>query len=638
MITFCLFCCLFTQAQSFRNRSIPVHSFDVLKYTLDLNLFHCYFPPYSTDFQATNTIQLKIDSTLQSIQLNASGYSLTIDSVSLAGKSFIHLNDILTIQLNRFYQTGEMVNIKLFYHHRNVNDSAFYASDGFVFTDCEPERARNWFPCYDHPEDKALLDLTAKTPANVKLGSNGALADSTKTGDTIIYHWRSIHPIASYLISIASRTNYNLDIVYWHKLSNPQDSIPVRFYWNAGDSIPLLHNIENVILPMTDYFSRNFCEYPFEKNGFCSMNGMFPSGGMENQTLSNLCPGCWTDDIVSHECSHQWFGDMITCKTWADVWLNEGFATWAERFWFEHTGGYNYYKTKIKELADFYLQDNSGIAISDSAWAIHTPSMSVLFNFRITYAKAACVLHQLRYMLGDSLFLQTIKDYCSDTNFRFKSATTRDFNNIVNRTTGADYDWYFDSWIYKPNHPVYQNFYGFMDFDNGQWQTLLILKQTQSNPSFFPMLIEVKVSFSDNTDTLIRIMNSVNSQNVTWIFNKQPTKLEFDPDDQIVLKEGTTTQSIFEFPDQPDDFTLSQNSPNPVFGNTFIKYSLKRPVNIKLEIIDVTGKVLITPVNEAKNAGYYGFDLNCSGLMDGIYFYRLTADERSKVRKMVVLK
>ena len=261
--------------------SVP-HMFDVLKYTLSLNLYHCYFSPFPKNFSASAIIRFRVDSTLSAIKLNAVNSSLVIDSVRTAGVSFAHTNNILTIFLDRTYVPGEITEVKIFYRHQNVADGAFYSSGGMVFTDCEPEGARNWFPCWDKPSDKALLDLTAKVPSTARLGSNGGLADSTLNADTLIYHWVSIHNIATYLMVMSSKIGYNLDIVYWHKLSNPNDSVPMRFYYNSGENIS---GAKAMIKPLTDWYSQHFCEHPFQKNGFATLNSQFPWGGLPASAL-----------------------------------------------------------------------------------------------------------------------------------------------------------------------------------------------------------------------------------------------------------------------------------------------------------------------------------------------------------------
>lgn len=518
------------------------HSFDVLKYTLDLKLYGCYASPYPKSFSASNTIRFRVDSTLSQIRLNAVNTSMAIDSVRLAGTSFTHSGDLLTVTLNRTYNPSEIAEVKIWYRHLDVADGAFYASGGFVFTDAEPEGARRWFPCWDKPSDKALLDLTARVPANVKLGSNGALADSAISGDTLSYHWVSAHNMATYLVVLTSRANYNLDIVYWHKLSNPNDSVPMRFYYNPGENIAAS---KAIIGPMTTWYSQKYCEHPFQKNGFAALNSQFAWGGMENQTLTSICPNCWSEWLLAHEFAHQWFGDMITCDTWADIWLNEGFATWSENYWWERTGGYTAYKTQINSDASNYLGGNPGWAISVPSWATTTPSTNTLFNYSITYAKGACVLHLLRYTLGDPLFFATLQAYAGDTNLRFHSARISDFRDKVNAITGEDYTWFFNQWIYTPNHPVYANQYVIESLGNGSWDVRFHAKQTQTNAPFFRMPVIVKIHFLDNTDSLIRVNNIYNSQEFTWTFSKQPQSLLFDPGNEIVLKQATLTQGTF---------------------------------------------------------------------------------------------
>jgi hypothetical protein len=340
---------------------------------------------------------------------------------------------------------------------------------------------------------------------------------------------------------MSAMVNYNLDIVFWRTLSNPNDSIPIRFYWNAGENTTNLNNIKTKILPMTTWFSQKYGEHPFEKNGFATLNSQFTWGGMENQTLTSLCPNCWSENLVSHEFAHQWFGDMITCATWADIWLNEGFATYSEAIWYEYTGGYSSYKSSITGDASSYLSGNPGWPIYNPSWAITTPPVGTLFNTAITYAKGSCVLHMLRYVLGDSTFFHVLKNYATDVvNFKHNSATTADFISKVNEVTGQDMTWFFQ-WVYQPNHPVYANTYNFTSLGGGQWQVAFKARQTQTNAPYFVMPLTLRVSFTSGSDTTIRVMNTVNDQVFAFRFGRQPTSLAFDPNNDIVIKQGGTS-------------------------------------------------------------------------------------------------
>ena len=614
--------------------AVPPHTFDVIKYTMDVDLYACYSPPYPKNFNGSVIIQFRVDSVLNKIKLNADTTSLTIDSVRLSGVSFTHHNDTLKIQLNRTYVVGEVANVKIYYHHNNVTDNAFYVNTGTVFTDCEPEGARKWFPCWDHPSDKALFELTAKVKSTVKLGSNGKLVDSTFNGDVLTYHWKSDQNVATYLMVMTSKVDFQLNINYWHKLSNPADSIPLRYYFNLGENPA---PVSSILPAMTTWYSQNFIEHAFDKNGFATLNPDFAWGGMENQTLTSLCPNCWQESLAAHEFAHQWYGDMITCGTWADIWLNEGFATWSEAYWYESYGGYSAYKTTINNDANYYLSTNSGWAISNPAWAVTTPPLNTLFDYSITYMKGACVLHQLRYVLGDSLFFATMRGYCADTNFKYKSATIQDFNAKVNQVTGDNYDWFFNEWIFQPNHPQYQNSYNIKDNGNGTWKINFFAKQVQPIPAFFKMPIEARVHFTDATDTIIRFMNDVNFQQYSWNFNKQPVYFMFDPNRQIVLKAGSTVVGI---PEEQDagGVSLFQNVPNPAGTTTLISYSIDRPMLVQLDVTDLMGIVLLSPARGMETAGRHEVAVDCSKLSAGTYIYKLTAGNIVKFRKLVIVK
>jgi aminopeptidase N len=614
----------------------PKHSFDVLNYTLNLDIFNCFSSPFPTSFTASNNITFKVDSVLNQIQLNAVNTSLVIDSVSLPCTSYTHNNNILTILLDQTYNPGDEVSLTIYYKHNNVEDAAFYASGGFVFTDCEPEGARKWFPCWDKPSDKATLDLTAKVPLNVKLGSNGRLQDSTIVDNALYYHWISIHPVATYLTVITAKANYNLDIVYWHKISNPDDSVPIRFYYNNGENPGPM---EDIIGPMTTYYSERFGEHPFEKNGFATLNNEFYWGGMENQTLTSLCPGCWDEYYVAHEFAHQWFGDMITCGTWADIFLNEGFATWTEAHWYEGQNGYPSYHSEIVNNANYYLNNNPGWAISEPDWAVNTPSLNVLFNYAITYLKGSCVLHQLRYVLGDSLFFAGMNAYATDaTNFMYQSSVIGDFRDKMEEVSGQDLNWFFDEWVYSPNHPEYQNTYSFAEIGNGMWKVYFNVHQTQTNTGFFQMPIEVKINFGAGQDTLIRVMNDVNNQQFEWDFDQEPSAIFFDPNNDIVLKESTLVTAIEMHPVNKNPDLNCHVEPNPFNGSITITYELNAAAPVKIQLYNHLGQALEMLVDEPKSEGLQSKQWNAEGLSAGIYYIRVNAGDQLMTKKIIKLK
>ncbi len=622
--------------QALRSPNSPKHTFDVINYTLGFDLYNNFQDPYSQYFEAVEMITFRVDTALNMIRLNAVSSSITVEEVGIAAISFEHYDDTLAITLNRTYNPGEEVHVLINYIHNDVEDGGFNANGGFVFTDNEPEGARKWFPCYDHPADKATLDLTAKVPSDVLLGSNGRLEDSTSVADTTWFHWISRDPIATYLMVMSAKVNWNLDIVYWQRPSNPEDSMPIRFYYNNGEN-PVY--MEQQVPLMATWFSEHYGEHPFEKDGFASLNNEFAWGGMENQTLTSICPGCWYESLICHEFAHQWFGDMITLGTWADIWLNEGFATWSESLWWEREGGYNAYKEDVDNDASYYLSANPGWAVYEPEWAVNTPPNDILFNYAITYCKSACMLHLLRYSLGDELFFQALYDYATDTlNFRYKNSITDDFQAKFEESTGQDLDWFFDSWVKQPNHPKYDNEYNIIDNGNGTWNLNFLVNQVQTNAGFFPIPIELDIYFTDASDTNIRVMNDENLQLFSFTFDKEPAVMFFDLRNEIVLKQASLSVGIDEEIPVEQAFRLSPVYPNPATSRTKISYSLPYDCSITLAVFDPAGNRVLDLINGMQSKGTHVLDAEVSHLAAGIYYIRLQAGNHAASTKLAVIR
>ena len=339
--------------------------------------------------------------------------------------------------------------------------------------------------------------------------------------------------------------------------------------------------------------------------------------------------------------------DRVTCGTWADVWLNEGFATYLEALWYEHTGGYNSYKNAINADASEYLSSNPGWPMYNPSWITNPPDENTLFNTAITYDKGSCVLHMLRYVLNDTnVFFNCLKSYATDTiNFKYKNAVTDDFSAKISQVSGQDLTWFINQWVKYPDHPIYQNTYWFTNTGGGAWTTTFIARQTQTTTPFHRMPLTLKITFASGPDTTIRIMNDYTGQ--SWVFNhnRQPLTFTFDPNNDIVLKQGTTTTGIAgENNIVPKKFALYQNYPNPFNPSTNINFDLPQKSFVTVKIYNSIGQLMMTPVNEERVAGNHILQINTNNFPSGVYFYEINAKEDvsgkiyNNTKKMALVK
>ncbi len=535
MKTFCkIFLLLTVMSQLIFPQSELEKDFDILKYKLEVDLFNNYSQPFSHSFSGNVLVELKALADLNELKLNASSFSIMIDKIEGEEISYEHKSDTLFVNFGKIIKRNSVTKIKIFYSHNDVVDGAFFVKDGMLFTNNAPQGARKWFPCFDHPSDKALFELRAKTPADVLLGSNGLLADSVKFSDTIYYNWRTIYPVATYLITISSKKNYKIDEISWK--SSKGSVIPVRFYWNEGENLSAMNHIKSITPDMMQYFSELLCDYPFEKNGYATLNELFIFGGMENQTLISLCNNCWDEELIAHELSHQWFGNLITPKTWADVWLNEGFATFAEGLWIENRYGEKAYKEYMNIQAERFFQAENKFPVFNTGWRGKIPDINTLYNGEIIYAKASSILHMLRYVLGDSTFFRALKSYTNDKSLQYGNISTEEFISKFMQYTGRDIGWFFNQWLAGTYYPVYKNYYS-ITHENSQYYVDLVFTQENKENIFYKMPFEIKILFEDGSSLEESVFVEMNNQNFQFIYEKKPLKIYFDPEDRILLKE-----------------------------------------------------------------------------------------------------
>jgi aminopeptidase N len=449
----------------------------------------------------------------------------------------IGISYLRTSEENRgahFYPKGEFVGLG----PKPAEDSVFVEEDVF-YTMCEPRNAHAWFPCNDQPDDKADLTVRVTVPNNgIFVTSNGLLSDSTSFGSYKRFSYYSDKPISTYLIAITASK-----FVTWDEMTprytNPFDSIRLHYYaWQADYDEKTItngskYNATNAFKNtknMMSAFEKAFGTYPFFQYGQVPVQP-FSFGGMEHQSISTInrswFRGNWSESGIAHELGHQWFGDKVTCETFKDLWLNEGFATYSEAIYNESWGGDEWYRnTMVGKAFGYFEGDNNDIPIYD-------PPEHLLFNGATTYAKGACVIHMLRRIVkNDPLFFAALSDYTD--NFAFDNCNTTKFANYMSTRLGMDLTEYFDQWVYGPLHPVYDIKWA-QDKNN---QIFIRVNQIQDARDYFTMPIRFFAYRKDGGIDTVNYTNEYRSQNYRTMLSGEIDSILFD-NDLVILSEVT---------------------------------------------------------------------------------------------------
>jgi len=469
------------QRQDLRNILLESteHNFDILHYSFDWII-----EMISESIQGKAVIKSKsLVTSLNKIILHLSTAmtvtQITQDQTPLA---FTHTDNLLTIFLLQLPSIDQEFEIEITYSgtpQAGLNFSSHNGHPIFWSLD-EPSEAREWFPCFDHPSDKATADLRITVPQNIVVASNGTLTNSLVNPDgTTTYFWKEESPIASYLISVAG-TNYS---TFSDTYTSGEQSMDVMYYVYPEDFIQAQRDF-SVTVPMITFFSQLFGEYPFleEKYGMAAI----PEGtAMEHQTITSYPAGAITGDqqndwLIAHELAHQWWGDLVTLADWDDIWLNEGFATYSDALWFESLSGSFGLQARMQIFKDLYFKHKG------PEHPVFNPPSGHLFC-EIVYEKAAWVLHMLRYVVGDTHFKAILRKYALD--FAYANATTPDFIYVCEQVTGKDLDWFFDQWIYGLGYPTYLFAWGYKD-----GSVIVIVNQSQEDFPLFEMPVELKIN------------------------------------------------------------------------------------------------------------------------------------------------
>lgn len=506
---------------------------DVISYSLETDFVKNFYPPYPHSFNASVEIILRDTDNDSLVSFNINPFSIKIQSVEGDALLYKTEGERLTVKLKTPDKEGRY-KIRIKYEHLNVEDGSFFVSPDILFTNNAPEGTRNWMPSHDVPHDKALFEVKAMVPRKITFASNGLLTDSAASDSTVIYHWKTTVPLATYLITIAGSSEFLPDY-FTVKEKGSGKEIPVRMYRKISDDPASYFFVKGMLEELNSYFSHKFGSYPFEKIGFVTLNEKFIYGGMENQTLISLCDNCWNEILVAHEFAHTWFGNKLTCLSWADIWLNESFARYSEALWSEATNGSSGYLNHVLYTAQSYFDGKNSMPLYNGHWAFNTPGIDSLYDGSVIYDKGAAVLHMLRGLAGDSIFFNRIGEYLTRFGSDYGNAFTADLIGVFNETGITYLDQFFKQWLLYPAHPKYKISYN--TFTAGDSVKLAFeLRQIQDTPPFI-MDAEILVKYSDGTEKLLTFLNDKKEEKKEFLLKAKPAKVIFDPYFRILLKE-----------------------------------------------------------------------------------------------------
>jgi len=531
-----------------------------------------------------------------------------------------HELNILTIRFPVTVQQNVADSVTVYYHGVPPDNGfgAFTQSthDGtpVVWTLSEPYGSSDWWPCKNGLTDKAdSIDIYITTPLAYKGVSNGLLVSEQQVGKNIIWHWKHRYPIATYLICIAV-TNY---AHYLDQVPFGTDTLRVDNYIYPEDSASVAAQT-GIIVPMIQLFDTLFGVYPFqlEKYGHAQFGW---GGGMEHQTMTFV--SSFGFELLAHELAHQWFGDKITCGSWADIWLNEGFATYLSGLCYEHLAPV--YWERFREV-----RVNSIIAYPDgSVFCTDTTSVSRIFDGRLSYAKGAMILHQLRWIFGDTIFYTALKNYLFDESLAYGFARTDQFKSHFENVCGQDLTWYFDDWFTGEGFPSYQINWG----QTGDTVSFTV-HQTQSHPSvaFFEMTIPVQFK-NTSRDTILRFSNTFSGQTYSVAIPFPVDSLKLDPGYQLIS--GSNTINALEEHRSTNDLRVYPNPANDHL--TFLMNGSRYDDNAELSVYDHSGRLLEVL---RRSPGETGMILQTLEYFPGLYFYLLTRQNSQFRGKFIIVR
>ncbi|WP_224998006.1 M1 family aminopeptidase [Cesiribacter sp. SM1] len=517
--------------------------------------------------------------------------------------------DLLRIDLPAAVATNTVDSVTVYYQGTppNTGYGSFvqrsHSGAPIIWTLSQPYGAKDWWPCKQSLTDKIdSIDIVVRTPAGNRAASNGVLVSETEEGSDKVYHWRHRYPIATYLVAVAV-TNY---VAFTDLVPYDNSAIEVLNYVYPESEASFRQQSKNVV-GMMQLFNRLFGLYPFadEKYGHAQFGW---SGGMEHQTMSFMVNLNY--DLMAHELAHQWFGNKVTCGSWQDIWVNEGFATYLTGLTKEHLSSpedwYNWKRSKILSVTAYP---------GGSVWVRDTTSIDELFSGRLSYNKGAYLLHMLRWVVGDEAFYRGINNYLQDPALAYGFARAEDVKRHLESSSGKNLTEFFNDWYYGEGYPMYR-----LIWQQNDDHVSLSLSQSSSVPasvSFFEMPVPVLFRDSTGSQEMIKVFqHSEQEQNFEAEIPFKVAEVVLDP--ELWLLSPTP---VVESQAEVMEASLKLY-PNPT--NTKITLEAGQELTFsEVILLDVQGRQL--KLHNAK--GRRKLEISTKGLATGTYILRINTNQ-----------
>ncbi|RZJ66344.1 MAG: T9SS type A sorting domain-containing protein, partial [Flavobacterium sp.] len=586
-------------------------NYDVVYHRLDLTVNPAV--QFISGSITTNFIALESMSTMtfdMSQFLTATAVTFNSANVPFAQNE----NDELIISLPSTLAPGASGTVKVTYSGSPTDEQEAFVTDThngtpILWTLSEPYGAKDWWPCKQDLNDKVEnIDVYITAPANYVAVANGLQLGQTTSGNNKITHFQHNYPIPAYLIAIAV-TNY---ATFTQQAGTAPNNFPIVNYIYPENLSQAQQQLA-VTLPIMDLFEDLFETYPFHEEKYGHAQCGF-GGGMEHTTVSFM--GSFGRELVAHELAHQWFGDKITCGTWNDIWLNEGFATYLSGLVVENLDGNDsFINWKANRIESITFFPGGSVYVPDEL----IDNVGRIFSNRLSYNKGAMVVHMLRFKMGDANFYQGVKNYLVDPDLAYGYAVTADLQQHLEAVSGMDLTEFFNDWVYQQGYPSY-------DIVTQPWsagQVKITVNQTQSHPSvsYFEMPLPVRLYGAGGQVHNVVVENTINGQE--FIVDVPFTVLgaEFDPENNIISANNSIALDKAGF-----SLSAANLYPNPASN----QLTLNVPQGLTVEkavFYNTLGQKVLETMNESS--------WNVSGLSSGMHFITLTTNRGTTQMKFI---